>query len=397
MGPWFLRSGARVRPASDRQHPLLRVLSSVLFAFLAFGFAARSVSPVTAQDSSPVVISVVEEAYKGSWYPTVGCWTVVFTSAYDPTVQYIDYDVCTDDVNTYVQTDPIPHGEYWIEMIDPNGYYTITLDPNYHDGSSAFLLGGGLYVWFIATIPGYTPPGTEVTVESDAGATITFDNVFTSGITTVAVTETAPTLPDGYLQVGGLYYEVSTTAKFDSATLCFSYDPTTVDGSTLSLLHYENGVWIDVTTFNDGAGTICGAVTSFSPFALVTQSLPTWTMAGFHAPVTMTADTFNTVQGGSAVPLKFNVYQDGIEVTDPAAVWVSITQIGCPGGVTDPVDEALVTETGTALHYAGTAGVDGQFIQKWKTEKVAVITCYQVTAGVADGSVAVTALFQLNP
>ena len=399
MGPQSLPSNTRLHATSNRTHPVLRLFFAMLVALVALGSALSAVAPAAA-DHSPggetPHIAVWEEYY-GSWSLLSYEWDVVFTKT-DGTFQET-YRVRTYDVGgSEGLPASIPYGEYWIEVFDPTGYYTVALDPVY-DASSPFSIPWvDPTIYFMATPPaGYTPSGTNVTVEPEAGTTITFDNVSSSGITTVTVTETAPTLPEGYLQVGGLYYDVSTTATFDSATLCFSYDPTTVDASTLSLLHYENGAWVDVTTSNDTInGVICGWVTSFSPFALVTQAPVTWTMAGFHAPVTMTEGVFNTVQGGSAVPLKFNVYQDGVEVTDPAAVWVSITQIVCPGGATDPVDGASVTELGTELHYAGTAGVDGQFIQKWKTPKVSVTTCYQVTAGVGDAT-SVTTLFQLNP
>lgn len=252
-------------------------------------------------------------------------------------------------------------------------------------------------------IPVEVQEGTNVTTEMDFnnvepvwGVTATFEEVTSAGELYAYATDTAPELSEGYLQLGNLFYDISTTAIFTSATICFSYDPTTVDGSTLSLLHHDGTAWIDVTTSNDTVnGYICGTVTSLSPFALAHQTSVT-TIVGFHPPVDMTPGLVNTVKDGSAVPLKFNVYQDDVEVTDPAVVAVSIVEVACSGGAADPVDSVLETEAGTGLTYSGTAGVDGQFIQVWKTPKVAVITCYQVTATVSGGP-SITALFQLNP
>ncbi|UCG58876.1 MAG: hypothetical protein JSU70_05050, partial [Phycisphaerales bacterium] len=53
--------------------------------------------------------------------------------------------------------------------------------------------------------------------------------------------------------------------------VCISYDDALVaNEENLSLLHYEDGAWVDVTTSRDtAANIICGMVTSLSPFVLV--------------------------------------------------------------------------------------------------------------------------------
>jgi hypothetical protein len=72
-------------------------------------------------------------------------------------------------------------------------------------------------------------------------------------------------------------YDISTTATFNASpsnpvTLCFQAltvnDPSTFSG--LQIMHIVNGVPQNITTSHDfGTRTICGAVTSLSPFVLV--------------------------------------------------------------------------------------------------------------------------------
>jgi len=120
-------------------------------------------------------------------------------------------------------------------------------------------------------------------------------------------------------------------------------------------------------------------------------------VTGFHAPVEMTAGVANVVKGGSTVPLKFNVYQGRTEVTDPAAVTVTIRATSCSAATgTDPVEGTSLTASGTTLRYDGTPGAGGQFIQNWKTPKVKTMTCYTVTVATADGTPLATALFQIK-
>jgi len=52
--------------------------------------------------------------------------------------------------------------------------------------------------------------------------------------------------------------------------LCVTYsDADVTDEANLKLFHYEGGAWVDVTTSLDTANnTLCGQVSSFSPFAV---------------------------------------------------------------------------------------------------------------------------------
>jgi hypothetical protein len=102
--------------------------------------------------------------------------------------------------------------------------------------------------------------GTNVTAKlplpgGGMTATLTFFEVFATGVTTLDALNGAPPLPAGYLLAGGRYYDISTTADYgEPATLCIPFDPLSFSGSAVRLLHFDGSVWIDVTTMSDRPG-----------------------------------------------------------------------------------------------------------------------------------------------
>ncbi len=119
----------------------------------------------------------------------------------------------------------------------------------------------------------------------------------------------------------------------------------------------------------------------------------TFTPSGQTTPTTNPGDYWNTVKGGSTVPLKFNVFAGAVEKTSLADI-ASFQQgklSNCSGGVgEDPID---ITSTGnTSLRYDGTGG---QWIQNWATPKVNGDTCYRAWVTFADGST-LEAFFKLK-
>jgi hypothetical protein len=131
------------------------------------------------------------------------------------------------------------------------------------------------------------------------------------------------------------------------------------------------------------------------PFTLtLTPSAPPpggeLTLTGFFAPIDM-GGILNTVKAGATVPLKFRVFDAGVEQTDVAIVAGFTTKsVDCTSGTgADPVEE-LSTTGGTTLHYDPT---EQQFLQNWKSPKKP--GCYAVTVTAVDGS-SITALFKLN-
>jgi hypothetical protein len=144
----------------------------------------------------------------------------------------------------------------------------------------------------------------------------------------------------------------------------------------------------------------------------LTYTVDPWDATGFYSPVGTDHSVFiqppdtlptvndtgywNTVKGGSTVPLKFNLFVGGTEKTTTSGIAFQAQKLSkCESdgtAVGDPVD-FTTTET-TSLRYSGTPGVDGQFIQNWKTSKVTAETCYRTTVTFADGS-SIYAFFKL--
>jgi len=115
-----------------------------------------------------------------------------------------------------------------------------------------------------------------------------------------------------------------------------------------------------------------------------------WNLKGFYSPVDM-GGVWNTVKGGSTVPLKFEVFA-GTELSNTSAVKsFTAATVTCPGSsaAIDPIE--LVTTGGTSLRYDATAG---QFVQNWSTPKKPG-TCTQVVMTTQDGS-KLTANFMLK-
>ncbi len=241
-----------------------------------------------------------------------------------------------------------------------------------------------------------TPVGSNVVVEPEVPEgqgpiTLTFDEITTEGTTTVKVVdleESGIPLP-GNVEVGGVVYEITTTATFQGLiNLCFSYAGIDFGDASPRLFHFEDGVWVDITTSVDPVTqTICGATTSLSPFAVLVSDV---VRKGFHAPVNPLAGYLNIAKGGSTVPLKFNVYVNGVEKTTTTGLDMTIQQINCDSSAPeDDVEPAAVTG-GTGLRYAG-----GSFIFNWKIPNTPG-RCYMVRMTTTQDELALTARFKVK-
>ena len=117
-----------------------------------------------------------------------------------------------------------------------------------------------------------------------------------------------------------------------------------------------------------------------------------WTSNGFYQPVDMssgTATVWNTIKGGSTVPLKFEVFAGATELTSTSVIVQPLKAVitACAGTTTDEIE--LVATGATSLRY-DTSG--GQFIFNWQTPKVAG-SCYKVTVSTTDGG-SISAFFK---
>jgi len=130
--------------------------------------------------------------------------------------------------------------------------------------------------WYIDDVwVGNTPSGSDVVVHPDDGATLTFSTVTAAGITTMSIGDTGPEPPGGFTPVPSgtpAYYEISTSASFvGPVEVCLEYDEGDIssDESELTLQHYEDVQWVDVTVSLDTeANLVCGVTSSLSPFLL---------------------------------------------------------------------------------------------------------------------------------
>jgi len=280
----------------------------------------------------------------------------------------------------------------------PNTFVTLQLSPdgfrlNGSDGAETFTFNR------VAVAAAPTVVGTNVVVApiSPAGTTpvtIQFDTVSGAGSTTVQVIDPAgsdsPAPPAGFtLGDPPLYYEIHTTASFSGpVSVCFNYAGISFGTGTPRLFHFEAGAWTDITTSVDTAAmTICGTATSFSPFAIFVSPV---TRTGFYSPVSQVAGFVNTAKGGSTIPLKFNIYVNGVEQTDTAGVSFQVWAVSCSATEAEaPVD--FTTTGGTSLRY-DTDG--GYFVQNWKTPKAP--GCYVVRMTTAADGLSISALFKIK-
>jgi CSLREA domain-containing protein len=110
---------------------------------------------------------------------------------------------------------------------------------------------------------GNTPAGSNVRVIAGP-VTITFAHVTAAGDTTATPSASGPPAPAGFA-IDGSYYELATTAQFDTAEVCFAY----AAPPPPAIAHFEGGGWRILTTTRDTGTAVCAQVSSFSPFALV--------------------------------------------------------------------------------------------------------------------------------
>jgi Tol biopolymer transport system component len=150
---------------------------------------------------------------------------------------------------------------------------TTTVSCTASDGSGNW--SDGSFTVTVEAAPN-TQPGTNVAVtpvDATTGVspvTITFSEVFAEGLTTLTTSSSGPPPPTGF-QIAGVYYELATTAQFESAEICFSHnsDPPPAVG------HFEGGGWTILSLSRPPtANEVCVLVTSFSPFALLEPETP---------------------------------------------------------------------------------------------------------------------------
>jgi hypothetical protein len=197
---------------------------------------------------------------------------------------------------------------------------------------------------------------------------------------TYKVDKTAPTAPTFNGGPGATYYfgndPVAPTCSSSDTTSGLASCVVTGGGSTVGQHTYT-------ATATDNAGH-----TSTSTH---TYTVLKWDAMGYFAPVDM-GGVWNTVKGGSTVPLKFEAFAGATELMNTTAVTSFVARtVTCPGA-SAPTDEIETVLTGgTNLRYDATAG---QFVQNWQTPKKPG-TCAQAVTTLRDGS-SITASFMFK-
>jgi hypothetical protein len=181
--------------------------------------------------------------------------------------------------------------------------------------------------------PPNTPAGAGVTVALGP-VTITFASVFQPGTTSAVPSSAGPPVPS-FFQVASDYYELATTATWDTAAgaqVCFAYAGSTAP----QIVHFVGGVATTVPTTTGPGPQVCGTVSSFSPFVLVrpagdttapTLSLPANLVGNATSPagaaVGYTASVSDDVDPSpsvTCVPASGSVFSIGVTTVACAAV-----------------------------------------------------------------------------
>jgi hypothetical protein len=152
---------------------------------------------------------------------------------------------------------------------------------------------------------------------------------------------------------------------------------------------------------------------NYNPAPYVDRSfvIGAWTANGFHQPVGIPNSVFapapnayasllpgppataawNSAKGGQTIPLKFNLFAAGVELTSTADImgFVARPLTSCAATSYEDPLEVFDTAGATVLRYDGVAG-SGQFIQNWKTPSVKYETCFRVELTFRDQSILYT-------
>jgi hypothetical protein len=119
-----------------------------------------------------------------------------------------------------------------------------------------------------------TGTGSNVTVQSQQGVSVTFTGVSQAGVTVTTPTDVGAAfgVPGGFLVTPQIAFDVETTASaIPPINTCFPVPSINDAGvfASLSVYHSENGIWVDRTlSRNFATRTICAQTQSLSPFTV---------------------------------------------------------------------------------------------------------------------------------
>jgi hypothetical protein len=149
-----------------------------------------------------------------------------------------------------------------------------------------------------------------------------------------------------------------------------------------------NGSPIDTSTIGPHTFTVGASDKAGNPTSRTVTYNVVYPFGGFFSPVD-NPPTVNTVQAGSAVPIKFSLGGDrGLAIF--ASGYPRSGAVSCASGAPQDDIEETVNPGASSLSYAG-----GQYHYVWKTEKGWKGTCRVLEVKLVDGSVH-TALFKFK-
>jgi uncharacterized repeat protein (TIGR03803 family) len=187
---------------------------------------------------------------------------------------------------------------------------------------------GGTF--FALEVTSVTPAGSNVEVQpvdpvtGTAPVNLTFGEIVqpgTTSVTTSTSTSAPPPPPTFNLGSTPTYFDVETTAVFAGPIqVCFNYAGVVlVDPARAKLLHFNGTVWEDVTTSNSVATTtICGSVTSLSPFVIGNETATAYSVNPLF-------DQEKVYKAGSTIPIRIQILANG---TNASAITLPVVATG---------------------------------------------------------------------
>jgi len=227
----------------------------------------------------------------GAFQTTIGSTQSAFVTKLNPTGSALVY-------SSYLGGSSLDQGSGIAVDARANAYVTgVTLSTDFPTTGDAFqtTLGGSTDAFVAKLSFANTPGGTNVTVQIGQ-ATVTFANVTAAGDTTLATSAVGPPPPAGF-KLGNppTYYDLATTASFSgSVNVCIDYTGIAFDKeASLKLFHFEDPDWTDATLSLDTAThTICGGVTSLSPFAIFEPAIQSFAQLAASVKIERTEREF---------------------------------------------------------------------------------------------------------
>ena len=203
------------------------------------------------------------------------------------------------------------------------------------------------------------------------GVSVGFGAVNVGGVTTVSPldpTTLSLSAPGQFSFQNAVAYEIATTAQavgpFRVCVTTGISSPTVFD--SISLLHAENGAWVDRTVSRDYAtGTVCAVTNSLSPFILARRTAPSITLK-------LLSDESKVYRQGSTVPLKVQIWSDGQNVSSPSRVVSAVELRWSSNATVGPVTDSGNANPDSNFRFDATIGVGAGYIFNMSTKSLGV-------------------------